>query len=354
MYMTESYENDVDACKLTALTGLLPEEIAGLIPLDPIFRSRQIFKWLADGAKSFDDMKNIPLGMRNELSQIACVYSSKVHEIVTDPDGTVKLQIELYDGLMIETVLLIDADGRKTACVSCQAGCAMACTFCKTGTLGLARNLTAAEIVEQFMHLEHHIGVLQNIVFMGMGEPFMNLTEIRKSLAVLSHPSGRNISLRRVTISTCGIVSGIYELANHGPAVRLAISLTTADEALRKELMPITQGNPLRELSTAIAFYAEKTGKRCTLEVALLGGVNTDVENIKKLTQFAKNLPVHINLIPWNPVAGLPYIEPTRTECTAFSNALKKAGFNVTLRMKRGRSIGGACGQLGKTKSDEQ
>lgn len=352
--MTVSHTTQATTCFCPpALAGLLPEEIAKLIPFAPAFHSKQIFKWLADGAQTVDDMTNISLSLRNALSQTACVHSSKINTVLTDPDGTIKLQIKLHDGLMIETVLLVDTEGRKTACVSCQVGCAMGCTFCKTGTLGLARNLQATEIVEQFLHLEHHAGSLQNIVFMGMGEPLMNLAEIRKSLAVLSHPLGRNLSLRRVTLSTCGILPAIYDLADNGPAVRLAISLTTADEELRKKLMPMAYANPLEELSRAIAYYAEKTGKRCTLELVLLSGVNTSDESAKKLIEFAKSLPVHINIIPWNPVEELPYSEPSRAECNSFNNALKKAGFNVTVRMKRGRSIGGACGQLGKTQNTE-
>lgn len=152
-----------------ALTGLLPEEIAYHIPDAPAFCSRQIFQWIAKGVQSFEDMTNISQAMKNKLANSVNIYSSKVQKVLQDTDGTIKLQIALHDDLMIETILLVDANGRKTACVSCQAGCAMGCAFCKTGTLGLARNLTAAEIVEQFLYLEHKAGTLQNIVFMGMG-----------------------------------------------------------------------------------------------------------------------------------------------------------------------------------------
>ncbi len=332
-----------------ALSGKLPENILSVIPKAPSFTAKQIFKWIAKGVKNYDEMTNISLELRKTLSESIPLYSSKVNAVLEDPDGTVKLQIELFDKYMIETVLLIDSEGRKTACVSCQAGCAMGCAFCKTGTLGLARNLSVDEIVEQFLFLEHHTGTLQNIVFMGMGEPMMNLDAIRQSLSILSHKDGRNLSLRRVTLSTCGLIDGIYNLADNGPAIKLAISLTTADEEQRKEIMPVAKSNSLKDLAKAISYYSDKTGKRTTLEIPLLGGINTSKDHAKKLIDFSKNLPVHINLIPWNPVDGINYVEPTRNEVKSFQYAVEKSGLNVTVRMKRGRTIGGACGQLGRT-----
>ncbi|HZK20199.1 MAG TPA: 23S rRNA (adenine(2503)-C(2))-methyltransferase RlmN [Treponemataceae bacterium] len=332
------------------LSGLLPEEIAKLLQLRQPFRGQQIFKWISDNVTSFDKMTNISISLRTTLKNTSCIRSSIVTDTLIDPDGTIKLQIKLHDEYLIETVLLIDSKNRKTACVSCQAGCAMKCSFCKTGTLGLARNLTAGEIVEQFRYLEEKAGILDNIVFMGMGEPMMNLEAIRKSIQILSHPDGRNISTRRITISTCGIIKGIYDLADNGPAVRLAISLTTADPALRSILMPITKNNPLPELKKAIYYFIEKTGKRCTLEATLLGDTNTDNENIQRMIEFAKDLSVHVNIIPWNPVLQLPYREPTRHECAHYIQVLERAGITVTQRARRGRKIGGACGQLGKIK----
>ncbi len=332
-----------------SFTGLLPSEILQYVHGAPSFVSKQIFKWISKGVQSFDDMTNISLELRKRLTESTSLFSSTVEQVLEDPDGTIKLQIKLSDGFMIETVLLIDSEGRKTACVSCQAGCSMGCAFCKTGTLGLARNLSVAEIVEQFLYLEHHAGTLQNIVFMGMGEPMMNLDAIRKTLEILSHKDGRNLSLRRVTLSTCGLIKGIYDLADNGPTIKLAISLTTADEELRNKIMPISKGNSLKDLSKSIEYYSNKTGKRTTLEVPLLGGVNTGKDNAMKLIDFSKKLPVHVNLIPWNPVENIDFVEPTKSEVKSFQNMLERAGLNVTIRLKRGRTIGGACGQLGKT-----
>ena len=185
---------------------------------------------------------------------------------------------------------------------------------------------------------------------MGMGEPMLNLDEIRKAIAILTDKEFRNLSARRITISTCGIIKGIKDLADNGPHVRLALSLTTADEALRQELMPVAKNNPLSDLREAVKYYSEKTGKRVTLEAALMHKVNTSNESIKRMIEFAKGLDVHINLIPWNKVPSLTFTEPDENECKNFIRELEKNGINVTQRTHRGRKIGGACGQLGKTK----
>lgn len=333
------------------LSGMNPEEITCTLELKQGFRGKQIFKWIASGAENFEQMSNLSLELRQTLSEKAEIYSSKICEVLKDPDGTIKLRIELFDGNIVETVLLTDKEGRKTACVSCQAGCAMKCAFCMTGTLGLSRNLEANEIIEQFLFLEKTAGKLDNIVFMGMGEPMQNLSGIRKSVEILCHKDGRALSSKRITLSTCGIVKGIYDLADNGPALRLAVSLTTANEDLRKELMPVAKSseNSLEKLKEAIRYYAQKTGKRVTLEAALLSGKNTDEKSADNMIDFAKGMDVNINLIPWNPVKTLPFSEPTKQEINYFVNRLERADLNVTLRTRRGRKIGGACGQLGKT-----
>lgn len=331
------------------LTGLFPEEITEILSLNQNFRGMQIYKWIYSGAETFDAMTNLGKEERKKLSEIAEIRSSSVSRTLKDPDGTVKLQIRLKDGLAVETVLLSDKEERKTACVSCQAGCPMKCAFCQTGQLGFARNLSAGEIVEQFLFLEEECGKLDNIVFMGMGEPLLNLEEIRKAVAVLTDRRGRNLSSRRITLSTSGIIKGIYDLADKGPEIRLAVSLTTADEKLRTRLMPVNETNPLPELREAVKYYAEKTGKRVTLEAALMGGLNTDRKSAEQLISFAKGIDVNVNLIPWNPVSPLDFKEPGRNEVRDFMKLVSNAGINVTLRTRRGQKIGGACGQLGKT-----
>ncbi|MBR4790996.1 MAG: 23S rRNA (adenine(2503)-C(2))-methyltransferase RlmN [Treponema sp.] len=332
------------------LTGLLPQEITEKLNLSQSFRGKQIFKWISTGVTSFDQMTNLSLELRNELKEKTMLRTSKVQDTLTDPDGTIKLVILLNDGNCVETVLLTDKEGRKTACVSCQAGCAMKCAFCMTGTLGLSRNLTAAEIVEEFLYLEEAAGKLDNIVFMGMGEPMQNLEAIRRTIEILCNKDGRALSSKRITLSTCGIVKGIYDLADKGPAIRLAVSLTTADPELRQKLMPVSNGdNSLPELKKAIDYYAQKSGKRVTLEAALLHDTNTSLESAQNLIEFARGIDVNINLIPWNPVQSLPFTEPGQSEIKKFTDVLEKARLNVTLRTRRGRKIGGACGQLGRT-----
>ena len=333
------------------LTSLLPEEIAEKLELKQKFRGTQIFKWIGNGAEDFSQMTHLGLDLRKLLEEKASLRSSKVNEVLKDPDGTIKLQIELHDKNAVETVLLTDKEGRKTACVSCQAGCAMKCAFCMTGTLGLTRNLTAGEIVEEFLYLEKEAGKLDNIVFMGMGEPMQNLPQIRKAIEILCHKDGRALSSKRITLSTCGIVKGIYDLADNGPNIRLAVSLTTANEDLRKELMPVAKSseNSLAELKKAMDYYAKKSGKRVTLEAALLHEKNTDKTSAQNMIHFARGIDANINLIPWNPVKNLPFEEPSNNEVHNFVQMLEKAGLNVTLRTRRGRKIGGACGQLGKT-----
>ncbi|MGP1586801.1 MAG: 23S rRNA (adenine(2503)-C(2))-methyltransferase RlmN [Treponemataceae bacterium] len=340
----ETYNN------LIPIASMHPKELTETLELKQLFRGKQIFQWIARGADSFEKMTNLPQDLRNLLCSKAVIFSSKISQKLTDPDGTVKLQLTLQDENCIETVLLTDIKNRKTACVSCQAGCAMKCSFCKTGTLGFKRNLTPYEIVEQFLHLERECGKLDNIVFMGMGEPMLNLDAVRKAISILTDENGRGLSARRITLSTCGIIKGIYDLADNGPKIRLAVSLTTANKDLREKIMPITQTNPLPELKKAIEYFIKKSGKRCTLEAVLIGDKNTDKDAAENLIKFAKNMDVHINLIPWNPVKELSFKEPTKAECKKFFGYLNEANLKVTFRTKKGEKIGGACGQLGKIK----
>jgi 23S rRNA (adenine2503-C2)-methyltransferase len=224
--------------------------------------------------------------------------------------------------------------------------------FCKTGSLGFLRNLTAAEIIEQFYHLRARCPEIANIVIMGMGEPLLNLEQLRKALNIMTDPEGLGISKRRITVSTSGVISGIRDLAENGPAVRLAVSLTAADEGLRKRLMPIAASNPLPALKKALLYHQEKQGQRITLEAVLLGGVNTAEADIAALAAFARGLDAVVNLIPWNPVEGLEFEgrrlrEPGGEEVARFGRGLEERGIKVTRRLRKGRNVAGACGQLG-------
>jgi 23S rRNA (adenine2503-C2)-methyltransferase len=297
-------------------------------------------------------MTDLPLLLREELEGRFRVRSTSAAARFSGEDGTEKLRVALGDGAAVEAVLLRDGEGRETACLSTQAGCPAGCVFCKTGSLGFFRNLDSGEIVEQFFHLRALAPGIANIVVMGMGEPLLNLGELRRALGVLSSPRGLNFSKRRITVSTAGVVSGIRDLAEEGPDVRLALSLTTADPALRERLMPLGRGNPLPRLREALLFYQEKRGRRITLEAVLLGGINTRRQDAEALVSFARGLDAVVNLIPWNPVEGLqfegrPLREPEEGEIRDFSRALEARGLRVTRRRRKGREIGGACGLLG-------
>jgi len=331
------------------MIGIPLDELAEQLAPLPRFRAAQIFKWIASGVSSFDEMKNLPLELRGELAKRYTLRTHVAVETHRSSDGTVKLTIQLADEAWIEAVLL--ADGKRyTACLSTQAGCPAGCVFCKTGAQFL-RNLNSGEIVEQFLLLRD-IADISNIVIMGMGEPLLNLAELRRALAVISDKKGMNFSRRRITVSTCGIVQGINDLADNGPGIRLALSLTTADEALRRRLMPITASHPLGKVKEALRHFQDSGGGRITLEAVLLGGINTRGEDAASIAQFARGLDAAINLIPWNPVKGLsfeskPLQEPAPEEIEAFTRRLEALGLNVTRRYRRGRGIMGACGQLG-------
>jgi 23S rRNA (adenine2503-C2)-methyltransferase len=311
-----------------------------------------VFSWIARGAAGFDSMTTLGKGEREELSRRFILGSTFCRNRLEDPDGTIKLQILLHDGAAVEAVLLRDREGRSAACLSTQAGCPMGCVFCKTGTLGLMRNLEAGEMVEQFLHLrrageERGPG---RIVIMGMGEPLLNLAELRRALAVIMDPGGLGVSGRRITLSTSGLSEGIRDLADRGPPLPLALSLTSAREELRRALMPASESLP--PLKEALRYYQEKTGLRLTLEAVLLGGLNTGSEEARAFRRFAQGLDAVVNLIPWNPVKGLEFRgralrEPSPGETEAFTRLLQGEGLKVTRRFRRGRGIGGACGQLG-------
>ncbi len=327
------------------VASLLPDEISGSVRLRHKYQGTQIFKWVQSGTLKFQDMTNLSKVLRRTLNEKLYI-SSKLEDTLTDSDGTVKLKIKLEDASFIETVLLTDRNGRKTACLSTQAGCGMGCTFCRTGKMGLKRNLKSYEIVEQMLLLVSGYGRITNMVFMGMGEPLENPENLRKAIEVFHHTDGGGISLRRITVSTCGIVPKIYDMAENGPHIRIALSLITADPVLRSLLVPVNRRYPLKSVKDALLYYQEKTGKRITLEIVLLKGVNDRAEDMERLLKFIPPLKVVVNIIPWNPAEDIRFNEPSPSGVLRFKNMLVKAGVAVTERYRRGRGINGACGQL--------
>lgn len=331
-----------------SLFAKTPEEISSVLGFEKAFMGKQVYQWLVKGATSFNQMTNLSKAVRQKCSEMfPCVYSSQVIDCQSDDDGACKLALRLFDSCIVECVLLTDKAGELTACVSSQVGCAMGCKFCRTGTLKLTRNLFDFEIVEQYMHLQNHAGrKLDHIVFMGMGEPTANIDNVMNAIKFFHDPEGINISHRRITISTCGVVPGIRELAARKVPVKLAVSLVSADDGKRSSIMPVNRAHNLTSLHKALTEFYKVSGRRFTFEYCMIQGVNISDEDAEKLASFCKGMEVIVNLIPFNPCPELDFKTPTKEEIDHFTKTLDKLHVEYTIRISRGRSIKGACGQL--------
>ena len=331
---------------MNSLLGLTPAEIQKLIQAKESFRSKQIYHALYSGIESFDEITNIPLSLRQQLSENYSIFTSKIDTSLDDEDGNCKLRIELSDGLYTECVILSDGTDRKTICISSQVGCKMGCAFCRTADMGFKRNLTSGEILEQFLIGQKLAGKLSNIVFMGMGEPFDNIDNLLKAISILNDKNAIGLGARRMTISTCGVVSGIKMLAQSPLEIRLAVSLNSAIEEKRRQIMPITGRYPLSELKAALKEFQLDKNKRFTFEYVLIKDFNMGDADITALRHFTSGLSVLVNLIPWNTVEGKPFQPPDRKDINVFCSKLVKLGINYTLRKRKGFGVSGACGQL--------
>ena len=333
---------------MASLFAKTPAEITELLGLEKVFQGKQIYRWLVRGAESFDSMTDLSKSLREKLSaDYPTVFSSSVLQSQTDNSGAFKLALKLYDGGVIECVLLKDKEGELTACLSSQVGCAMGCRFCRTGTLKLKRNLEAFEIIEQFTFLQKKAdNRITHVVFMGMGEPMANIDNVLKAIEFLHDPDGINLSHRRITVSTCGVVTGINELARRKVPVKLAVSLVSADDSKRSELMPVNRTFNLKALRKALIDFQKVSGRRFTFEYCLIPGENMDSSDADKLSGFCKGLEVIVNLIPFNECEELPFRAPTEQEVRSFMKMLDDRSISYTVRISRGRSIKGACGQL--------
>jgi 23S rRNA (adenine2503-C2)-methyltransferase len=313
-----------------------------------------IFNFIhAQSVKDIDSITPLSKPFRSRLVEDGYFISQlNTIEKLTDPDGTIKYVFGLLDGNRIESVLLFD-DDRCTLCVSTQAGCDMGCVFCATGRLGLARNLTAGEIVDQ-VNIISADSRISNIVFMGMGEPMANYDSVINAVRILNHSKGKNIGIRHLTISTCGIPDGIEQLAEEDIKPRLAISLNAPTDAIRQKLMPVTKKYPLDRLFSSVAFYQRKTHNRVTFEYVLIKDVNDTVLHAQMLVKRLRGVLCNINLIEYNPHSGCG-MQPSENEAIErFFSVLNKAGFETTIRRKMGQSIKAACGQLGAVENLER
>lgn len=319
---------------------------------EPAYRYQQVFKWLYQKGKyDFSEFTDLPKGLREDLSRR--FFIGKLHEIRrrVSIDGTVKFLTKLEDGEMIECVLIPEGK-RRTVCVSTQVGCSLTCRFCATGTLGLRRNLKGWEIVEQVIHVQKYLEKIgdpkgvTNVVFMGMGEPLLNLKEVLFAIRTLRDVDGPNIGARKITVSTVGIPQGIYRLADSGIQVKLAFSLHSAIQEKREVIMPIAKRYHLDTLREAIVYFYERNRRWVTLEYIHLPGFNDREEDIVALSEFIGSLPVKINVIPNNPYPGSPFRAPTEGEFNLFVMRLRRLRWTVAPRKPRGRDILAACGQL--------
>ena len=311
------------------------------------FRAKQIHNWIyAKSVSSVDEMTNLSKDFREQLKQIAKVTDTKIKTKQVSSDGTIKYLVEYPDGECVETVLMrFDNRANLTACVSSQVGCAVNCSFCATGKGGFKRNLTSSEIIEQVLTIQRDTGLkVTNIVFMGQGEPLLNIDNVLNALDIFNNDF--QIGARRITISTSGIIPGILKLADLQLQSTLAISLHAPNHELRKEIMPIENRYPLSELKKALINYIEKTGRRITVEYILIHGFNDTVPVAKELAYFLKDLKCNINLIPYNSVKENDYKKPSNGDIMKFKYLLEHSGKKVTVRLERGADIDAACGQL--------
>jgi 23S rRNA (adenine2503-C2)-methyltransferase len=308
---------------------------------EPAYRGRQVWRWAAQGAACFQSMTDIPLRLRSELADTVPFSTLSVQDESHARDGTIKTLFRTHDGRPVEAVLMRYRDGRRSICVSSQSGCPLTCTFCATGQMRFGRNLTASEIVDQALHFRR-LSPVDHAVFMGMGEPMMNIDNVLDACARLPDIG---ITNRRTAISTVGWIPGIERLASTPSSVRLALSLHAADPALRSELMPVNDRYPLADVIAACEAYHERKRRHVFVEYVMLARVNDSHVQAGQLADLLDPRVFKINLIPYNPT-GSQYEGSSPKAIAAFKDTLERRGIGATVRLTRGRDIDAACGQL--------
>lgn len=314
------------------------------------FRAKQVYQWLhVKQVDAFDEMTNLSKAFREKLEQLC--YITDLHQEavqISKIDGTRKYLFLLEDGNVIESVLMRYKHG-NSVCISSQVGCRMGCRFCASTLDGLVRGLKPSEMLDQIYKIGKDIGErISNVVVMGTGEPMDNFDNLLKFIELLTDENGLNISQRNLTVSTCGIVPRMRELADRQLSITLALSLHASNQQKRLKLMPVANKYDIHEVIDACRYYFDKTGRRVTFEYSLVGGVNDTDEDAKELSQLIHGMNCHVNLIPVNPIKERDYVQSNAAVIAAFKNKLEKTGINVTIRREMGRDIDGACGQLRK------
>jgi 23S rRNA (adenine2503-C2)-methyltransferase len=316
---------------------LLEQTLAG----EPAYRARQVWRWAARGAAGYDAMTDLPAALRARLAEEVPFSTLRLAREAHASDGTVKALFHTHDGRAVEAVLMRYRDGRRSVCVSSQSGCPLTCTFCATGAMRFGRNLTASEILDQVLHFRR-IEPVDHLVYMGMGEPLMNLDHV---LAAARRLPDLGITHRRTGISTVGWVPGIRRLTEADLPVRLALSLHAPEDALRSRIMPINDRYPLAEVLAACEAYYERRRRQVFVEYVMLAGVNDSYGQAVQLAQLLDPRVYKVNLIPYNPT-GSVYDGSSRGAIAAFQAALEEHGLRATVRLTRGQDIDAACGQL--------
>lgn len=314
----------------------------------PAFRAKQLYQWIYHhAATSFDEMTNLPASLREWLNEHATVGHAELTQVREAADGSRKLLYRLSDGKVVESVLMPERDW-MTLCISSQVGCAVACTFCMTGFGGFRRHMTSGEILSQILLARKANGgeFPRNLVFMGMGEPLLNLENVLPALRLIIDPEGMGFTPRRVTVSTSGILPGIERLGQEDLGVNIAISLNASNNEFRNEIMPINRRFPIERLLETCREFPLRKRRLITFEYVLLSGLNDKASHAHELAELVADLPCKINLIPWNPDPHLPYKRPAEDAVRRFQNILLGNGHAVSVRFSKAVDIGGACGQL--------
>lgn len=317
----------------------------------PRFRATQVYEWLwQKAARDFEGMTNLSKTLRAKLEEEFVINHIRVDQMQRSDDGTIKNAVKLYDGHIVESVL-IPTGNRITACVSSQVGCSLDCSFCATAQLQRMRNLNPDEIYDQVVAIANEAEAifnrpLTNIVFMGMGEPLMNYKNVLTAVDRITSPSGLGMSPRRITLSTVGLAKLMKKLADDEVKFNLALSLHSARDEVRSSIMNINKANPVAALGEAVEYWYEKTGRRLTYEYVVWKDVNDAPEDVAALVRFASRVPSKVNLIEYNPVEGNDYQQADEKRLQAYIDALEKARIPVTVRRSRGKDIDAACGQL--------
>ncbi|MEI7663752.1 MAG: 23S rRNA (adenine(2503)-C(2))-methyltransferase RlmN [Bacteroidota bacterium] len=344
------------------IRGLAREEIETFFLQHGLkrFRAGQVYEWLwKKSCRSFDEMTNLSHESRQLLQDHYTFHTAVPETRQQSSDGTVKTSFRLHDGLLVEGVLIPSGD-RATVCISSQVGCALGCKFCATGQLGFTRNLTHGEILDQVAGARFELpgkiksgrdalpvrDSLSNIVFMGMGEPMLNYENVTAAIAKITAPDGLGMSPQRITVSSVGIPRMIKKMADDDPRFHFALSLHAATDAKRDKIIPFNLKHPLAEVSDALKYYHQKTGKRFTIEYILFGNFNDSVDDARELALFCRSFPVKINIIEYNPVLNSGFAKSTPAKTRAFVESLESRNMVVNVRLSRGKDIDAACGQL--------